>query len=428
QQQDASDLLFQPLKISSILDYETHFGQPYPEKTIQVTIDTAGGNITVAAKVAKPSKYGMYYSLQLFFANGGGACYIVSTGNYSSRGSITGSRLRKGLKAAGKIRDATLTIFPDGLAMRAHRDYYTLHKEAMEQAARLGDRFVVMDIWVKPADSQFNPVQTFHDFDFGGTEIVQYGAAYYPRIATSLDYFYEPSGRKVAVTCKVERSLSGTLEALGEKDAAVFVRAKKAIADIPMLLPASPAVVGRYADVDRTRGVWKAAANVEIEYALATERLITQQEQEDLNVDAVTGKSVNVIRSFTGRGPAIIWGARTLAGNDNEWRYIPVRRYFIMVEGSVKQATTQFHFEPNDASTWIRIKAMIENYLVQQWRAGALQGTTPRDAFYVRVGLGETMTQQDLLEGQLIVEIGLAVVRPAEFIILKFMHQMRTEA
>ncbi|HVG13174.1 MAG TPA: phage tail sheath C-terminal domain-containing protein, partial [Flavisolibacter sp.] len=219
----------------------------------------------------------------------------------------------------------------------------------------------------------------------------------------------------------------GTLDALKEKDVAVFALAKKAIADIPMLLPASPAVVGRYADVDNKSGVWKAPANVGIDYVIAPEIIITQQEQEDLNVDTVTGKSINAIRSFTGRGPAIIWGARTLAGNDNEWRYIPVRRYFIMVEGSIEKATAPFVFEPNDSNTWIRIRGMIENYLIAQWRGGALQGTTPRDAFYVRVGLGETMTQQDLVEGRLIVEIGLAVVRPAEFINLRIVHQMLTE-
>jgi uncharacterized protein len=154
---------------------------------------------------------------------------------------------------------------------------------------------------------------------------------------------------------------------------------------------------------------------------------ITHDQQEDLNVDVVSGKSINVIRYFVGRGPAIIWGARTLAGNDNEWRYVPVRRFFNMVEESTKNSTEQFVFEPNDKNTWIRVRSMIENYLTQQWRAGALQGTTTREAFFVKVGLGETMTYLDILEGRMIVEIGMAVVRPAEFIILRFMHKMLQE-
>jgi len=156
--------------------------------------------------------------------------------------------------------------------------------------------------------------------------------------------------------------------------------------------------------------------------------LVTHQQQEGLNVDAKDGKSINVIRKFEGRGPAIVWGARTLAGNDNEWRYISVRRFFNMVEESTKNATEQFVFEPNDRNTWIRVKSMVENYLTQQWKSGALMGTTTREAFFVKVGLGETMTEQDIWEGRMIVEIGLAVVRPAEFIVLRFMHKMLQES
>jgi phage tail sheath protein FI len=96
-----------------------------------------------------------------------------------------------------------------------------------------------------------------------------------------------------------------------------------------------------------------------------------------------------------------------------------------MVEESVKKATIQFVFEPNDANTWVRVQAMTENYLTIKWREGALQGNKPEHAFYVAVGLGKTMTALDILEGRMIVEIGMAVVRPAEFIILRFMHKMQ---
>jgi phage tail sheath protein FI len=133
---------------------------------------------------------------------------------------------------------------------------------------------------------------------------------------------------------------------------------------------------------------------------------------------------VNAIRSFTGKG-VLVWGARTLAGNDNEWRYVSVRRFFNMAEESIKKATEQFVFEPNDKNTWVRVKAMINNFLTAQWRAGALAGPTPEKAFYVNIGLGETMTAVDILEGNMIVEIGMAVVRPAEFIILRFSHKMQ---
>lgn len=189
------------------------------------------------------------------------------------------------------------------------------------------------------------------------------------------------------------------------------------------LLPPSGAIAGVYAATDRDRGVWKAPANVSLNAVTAPAVTISHDQQAEFNVDVNAGKSINIIRSFTGKG-TLVWGARTLAGNDNEWRYVNVRRFFNFVEESVKKATEQFVFEPNDANTWVRIQAMIENFLTTLWRQGALQGIKPEHAFYVAVGLGKTMTALDILEGRLIVEIGMAAVRPAEFIVLKFSHKM----
>lgn len=197
-----------------------------------------------------------------------------------------------------------------------------------------------------------------------------------------------------------------------------------AIANEYLTLPPSSTMAGVYARVDNDRGVWKAPANTSLSNVVGVTTLINKKEQEGLNVDVVAGKSVNAIRPFTGKG-IMVWGARTLAGNDNEWRYIPVRRFFNMAEESIKKATEQFVFEPNDRNTWVKVRAMIENFLILQWRAGALAGAKPDQAFYVRVGLGETMTADDILNGKMNVEIGMAVVRPAEFIILKFSHKMQ---
>jgi phage tail sheath protein FI len=191
-----------------------------------------------------------------------------------------------------------------------------------------------------------------------------------------------------------------------------------------IVLPPGSTIAGIYAMVDRERGVWKAPANVSLTAVKGPAVNITNEEQEGLNIDTTAGKSINAIRAFTGKG-TLVWGARTLAGNDNEWRYVPVRRFFIMVEESVKKATEQFVFEPNDANTWVKIRAMVENFLFIQWRAGALAGAKQEHAFYVRIGLGQTMTAQDILDGYMHVEIGLAVVRPAEFIVLKFSHKMQ---
>ena len=188
-------------------------------------------------------------------------------------------------------------------------------------------------------------------------------------------------------------------------------------------MPPSGAVVGVYAATDRTRGVWKAPANISLANVISPTVIFSKTELENLNVDAVAGKSINAIRSFLGKG-TLIYGARTLAGNDNEWRYISVRRFFNMVEESTKNATEAFVFEPNDANTWVKVQAMIENFLSTLWRQGALQGMKPEHAFYVAVGLGKTMTALDILEGRMIIEIGMAAVRPAEFIILRFSHKM----
>jgi phage tail sheath protein FI len=178
-------------------------------------------------------------------------------------------------------------------------------------------------------------------------------------------------------------------------------------------------MAGIYASVDGSRGVWKAPANVGVQDTFATTFTTSDELQENLNIDAVSGKSVNVIRAFTGKG-ILVWGARTLDGNSNDFRYISVRRFFIMVEESVKLATQRFVFEPNDGNTWVKLRAMVENYLTNLWRLGALAGSKPEQAFYVKVGLGQTMTFDDILNGRMIVEIGMAPVRPAEFIILRF--------
>ncbi len=189
-------------------------------------------------------------------------------------------------------------------------------------------------------------------------------------------------------------------------------------------VPPSGSVAGLYAFVDNARGVWKAPANVSVNGVRGPMEPIDSADQESLNIDVTGGKSINAIRTFTGRG-TLVWGARTLAGNDNEWRYVPVRRFFNMVEESVKKSTAWAVFEPNTAQLWSKVKGMIDNYLIQKWREGALAGSTPDEAFFVRVGLGQTMTAQDILEGKLIIEIGMAAVRPAEFIILKFMHKLQ---
>lgn len=189
------------------------------------------------------------------------------------------------------------------------------------------------------------------------------------------------------------------------------------------LLPSSPAMAGLYTMVDNSRGVWKAPANVSVNGATAPAVSISHADQEDLNVTA-TGKSINAIRSFIGEG-VLVWGARTLDGNSLDWRYINVRRTMIMLEESCRLAAKAMVFEPNVANTWETIRAMIQNFLSGIWKRGGLAGAVPEDAFAVYVGLGETMTPEDILEGILRVTVLVAVSRPAEFIEITFQQQMQ---
>lgn len=187
--------------------------------------------------------------------------------------------------------------------------------------------------------------------------------------------------------------------------------------------PPSGAVAGSYAQTDATRGVWKAPANLSLNGIIGLSDDVNDTEQATMNIHE-TGKSINAIRKFTGKG-FLVWGARTLDGNSNDWRYVNVRRLANMIEESVKKACMHYVFEPNVAQTWVNVKGMIENYLSTVWSDGGLAGAKPEHAFFVSVGLNQTMTAQDILEGRMIVKIGYAPSRPAEFIILEFKQMLQ---
>ena len=189
------------------------------------------------------------------------------------------------------------------------------------------------------------------------------------------------------------------------------------------LMPVTPAMAGVYTMVDNSRGVWKAPANVGLNSVIAPAVSITSEEQEDLNV-TLTGKSVNAIRSFVGEGVKV-WGARTLDGNSQDWRYINVRRTLIFIEQSVKAAAKAYVFEPNDSNTWILMKGMLNNFLTNLWKQGALAGSSPGEAFNVQIGLGATMTPVDILDGIMRINVKVAITRPAEFIVITFQQKMQ---
>ncbi|MFK7771540.1 MAG: phage tail sheath family protein [Saprospiraceae bacterium] len=437
------DLLGTAVRVTSMRQYEFLFGGP-PSQTINVTlvdIPQADGSVLTTPRTAtlgSSSPYKMYHSMQVYFANGGGPCYIISVGNYGdavalNRMDATESAVNTGgLAIAKKVDEITLYAFPDA-AVLTPADYYSLYESSLNECARLQDRFTIVDVKMNNtlAPSQASPhlpvTHIQNNANLGDN--LKYGAAYYPWLKSVLTYnFGIDYGTGDVTFTNALGTLDGATWEDSEGDAIVnnlFVNSlKSTIGRLKIDLPPSPFVAGIYARVDSTRGVWKAPANVGVSAIVKPLVQISDEDQTNYNVDPNSGRSVNAIRSFTGKG-TLIWGARTLAGNDNEWRYVSSRRFFNMAEESIKKATAQFVFEPNDANTWVKVRAMIENFLTLQWRAGALAGAKPEQAFFVRVGLGLTMTPIDVLEGRMIVEIGMAVVRPAEFIILQFSHKMQ---
>ena len=178
-----------------------------------------------------------------------------------------------------------------------------------------------------------------------------------------------------------------------------------------MAIPPSGSVIGIYARSDNTRGVHKAPANETVRACVGLHCQFNKGEQDILNP-----KGVNLIRSFPGQGIRV-WGART-ASSDGSWKYINVRRLFIFIEESIKANTNWAVFEPNDEVLWVRVKRTIDVFLTGLWRGGALAGSAPSEAFFVNCGRN-TMSQDDIDNGRLVCVIGIAPVKPAEFVIFR---------
>lgn len=525
-----------PVRITSLLEYREHFGESMSENygitLTENALDPTITDIAVSDPAGGLSNYILYYQLQMYFANGGGPCYVVSADTYQVDGSIDKAQLIAGIKLLEAEDEPTILVVPESIMLTVPGDRADINNELLIQCNKLQDRVAVMDVAANPADTVVNDATAFRNNEVG-MSYLKYGAAYYPALKTALirrysegsllitddrggpgagvfhncplsaltvgdtyaigkiiitnnanidgdeftigiDTYKEGVGTFIkgagnastadvlaneidspdyevvdrtgnvilirataegaigelaleyddADTTGIGAEVSGaTLERLAA-DTTLYNDIKKKIDAYTLELYPCATIAGVYAKVDRDRGVWKAPANVSVNAVLEPNILVTHAEQEGLNIDATSGKSINAIRPFTGKGN-LVWGARTLAGNDNEWRYVPVRRFFNFMEESIQKATEPSVFEPNTAATWSKLKAMIENFLVQLWSAGALAGATPEDAFFVNVGLGKTMTALDILEGRLIIEVGVAAVRPAEFIIMKFSHKLQ---
>ncbi len=187
-----------------------------------------------------------------------------------------------------------------------------------------------------------------------------------------------------------------------------------------IMIPPSGSIMGIYARSDNTRGVHKAPANEVVRACVGLDCQFNKGEQDILNP-----KGVNLIRSFPGQGIRV-WGARTATSNPS-WKYVNVRRLFIFIEESIKANTNWAVFEPNDEVLWTRVRRTIEVFLTGLWRGGSLAGNSAGEAFFVNIGRN-TMSQDDIDNGRLICVIGVAPVKPAEFVVFRISQKTSESA
>lgn len=408
----------EPLKISSLLQYGQYFGKAKKE-TIQLK-DTENQETKL---VVPDAKFLMYYSLQMYFANGGGECYIVSVGDYSSA-EVQLSSLEEGLQMIEEISEPILVVFPDAVSL-TEPEFYSIYNQTIEKLDTK-NWFAIFDTYngISTKPENISTISSFRT----AINSTSNTAAYFPHLKTILNYSFDDQALIIHTNTEDEQvgSANGlTLKSLQVSDSSLYNEIKEAIKSLKVILPPSSSVAGIYGRIDSTRGVWKAPANVSLNYVIAPTEKISDEEQADLNIH-ISGKSINVIRAFTGKG-TLIWGARTLDGrdkiedDDNEWKYVHVRRYCNMIEQSISVALKTFINEPTIPATYLRAKTMLENFLNQQWIDGALAGNTPKEAYRVEVDGSKDVNDNNILDAK----IEIALVRPAEFIRLNFSHKLQ---
>jgi hypothetical protein len=403
----------------------------------------------------------LHSAMRFFYANGGAECYVISVGDYKdplNADDITGA-----IDLLKKETEPTMLVVPDVVEFDIDNAYAIQGYMINHCGEEMPNRVAILDIpggYSEPNDSSTASVDQFRDRVSGTVQKSNsYAVAYYPWLHTTVyqasDISYQnitedsfvniaelltaeftntkkgiSSVQASAISCFTNKgkSTDGKLT-IDVADAALQnlsvqypILLSKVRRKLNLMAP-SAAMAGIYTAVDNSQGVWKAPANVAVQSVIAPAIKIDHDMQEDLNVP-LDGKSVCAIRAFKGMGN-MVWGARTLDGNSNDWRYVNIRRTLIYLEQSIKEAAKAYVFAPNDASTWVNVQSMIANFLTGVWKQGGLVGPKPADAFSVSVGLGTTMTNDDIQNGRMIVAVKVALSHPAEFIEITFQQEMQ---
>ncbi|MCC5946174.1 MAG: phage tail sheath family protein [Bernardetiaceae bacterium] len=453
----------QAVRITSLGEYHTYFGMGIKGKyNIREADETAGDyDFKVDDKAYllerdDDTQSFFYDSIRLFFQNGGATCHIVSVGTYGSDGKneIKKAELEAGVLSLIKHEEPTLLVIPEAVLLE-EADCYALQQAMVNHCGyKMQNRFAILDVYDGYKPRTYDEEDVITRFREGiGINFLNFGAAYYPWLLTSVVQADEISYKNIGsidvlqdiLNAEVDASVSDSAKAdevkaeiakMADEDADVlsvnqtlvavsstFKNIMTAVRNQINVLPPSAAMAGIYTMVDNSRGVWKAPANVSVNSVIAPVVNLTSDDQEDLNV-TLSGKSINAIRPFIGEG-VLVWGARTLDGNSKDWRYINVRRTMIFIEQSIKYAAKAYVFEPNVSNTWVTMKSMISGFLSNVWKQGGLAGATPDAAYEVYVGLGSTMTPDDILDGIMRITVKVAVTRPAEFIVITFQQKMQ---
>jgi len=456
----SKSLVNKPTRISSFGQFVELFGGA-PKTKFNLEADEsspAGFKISFI----ESTRFLLYDSMRLFYANGGADCYIVSVGNYSEK--IDASKLNDpsggGLMSLEKNLEPTILVVPDAVLL-SESDCFSLQAAMLLHCGyKMKNRFAILDVYNGSKERTFDEEDIVDKFREGiGSNFLQWGAAYYPYLNSAvvklseLDYtsiensevlvellvaevdnnlaaenITEPRADliKTEINKILDTTDAGLIKSLQATLSVVCPRINSILeemVDLMNLMPASAAMAGAYTMCDNMVSVAKSPANISLGAVISPSININNDNQEELNLP-LNGKAINAIRSFTGKG-VLVWGARTLDGNSKDYRYISVRRTMTFLEQSIKFASEAFVFAPNNSTTWSTLKATVTNFLNNQWQSGLLAGSSPEDAFDVSIGLGITMTANDILDGVLKMSIKVAITRPAEFIVITFEQQQQ---
>jgi uncharacterized protein len=449
-----------PIKISSMAEFQAFFGyQAQAQFSLENTDNAAIADLSLQQNhfvltIVSPA-YRLYQSMQMFYINGGGACYVVSVGCYGDP--INKVDILGGIESLTNEFEPSLLVVPEAVSLnqddcKAVQEYMMRHC-----GEKMRNRFAILDVH----NGFQNTTHVIGNFrQLNTSDIGSFAAAYYPWLNTTClddsEVSYKqlnPAGRLVlhsvikAEWNKPTNEMAGLLSDLintkyeinegqgqgkhylDEVDKSLRVTSTHYLSIVQAikrqlnLLPPSAAMAGLYNMVDNSRGVWKAPANIALMGVISAAFNISHTEQQSLHND-FQGKFINVLRPFIGEG-ILVWGANTLDGNNLDWRYINARRTMIMLEQSIKLVLKAFVFEANDKHTWVTLKSMISNFLSDIWKQGGLVGSTPADSFKVCIGLGESMSDEDVLLGVLKTTVKVALSHPGEFIEVTLEQQMQ---